>query len=107
MPCEARQDAGATYTCSEILFQIHAGVQTGYLIVAVEHQRGTFEKFAETPLFCLTPARMIYIWVHVGVEAVFSWSHLGPRGLRLAAGEANTHDRFAALEAGRPRDHPA
>src|SRR5271166_5442571 len=83
----------------EILFQIHSGVQAGDLIgVAVEHQGRALEEFAEPAFFGLTPARMIHIRIHVGIETVLHGSGNVPGIQRLAVGEANAHDRFRTLE---------
>src|ERR1700674_4868509 len=103
-PHRRGQDALATagkmpalLRCSEILFQVHAAVQTCYLIVAVEHQCRTLQKFSQAPLLGLAPSGMIHIRIHVRVEAVLVRSHLIPRVPRLAVGEANPHNRLGSL----------
>src|SRR5215467_14535410 len=56
---------------SEILPQIHASVQAGYLVrIAVEHERFLTTEHADTPLAGLGPARMIDFGIDVRVEAV-------------------------------------
>src|ERR1700730_8693897 len=84
---------------SEVLPQIHARVQRGHLIVAVEHKRGTLQEFTQAPFFSLTPARMIYIRVHIAVEAVLLGGGPVPGVDRLAVGKANPNKGLGALEA--------
>src|ERR1043166_406001 len=85
---------------SVVLAQIHAGVETGDLVVSVEHQRlMRFEKLRQAPLTRLAPARMIHIRIHVGVETVFARAVQVPRCWRLIFDESDFHDRLDALEA--------
>src|SRR5580704_8380373 len=85
-------------TALKILLQIHPAIQARDLIVAVEHQCGTLEEIAEPAFFGLAPARMVHVWVYVGVKTILSRRGEIPRILRLLVGEADTNDRLRALE---------
>src|SRR5262245_56190647 len=56
---------------SEILPQVHAGVQARDLVrVAVEHERFLTTEHTDAPLAGLGPARVIDLRIHVRVETV-------------------------------------
>eukprot|EP01136_Pigoraptor_vietnamica_P026025 Opistho-1_new@80611 len=98
---------------SEQLAQVHAGVELPHLrFVAVEHLRlAAFGEqtalLADAPLGGLTPAWMRDLRVDVGIEAVFLRRGHVPGGARLLVGEADLHQRLAALEAVLPGHHQA
>src|SRR6267378_3881332 len=55
-----------------VFLLIHSVVHAGDLIaVAVEHEGGAREDFAEAALLGLAPARMVDIGIDVGIETVF------------------------------------
>src|SRR5579864_3101458 len=85
-----------------MLLQIHSVVHRRHLVlVAIEHQSLdalTKECAIETAFRGLAPARMVHIWIYVGIEAVLVGRGLVPRGRRLAADEVDLDDRFDALE---------
>src|SRR5688572_33468080 len=96
--------ARVTIWSSEILSQVQAGVQRPDLIgVAVEHEGLALEELPHPPLPSLTPARVVHLRVHIGVETVFARRRQIPGGHRLALGEPDLHQRLAALEAILPR----
>src|SRR4051812_1126815 len=84
-PAASPRDAAAPWPTppSEVLLQVHAGVQLPHLgLVAVEQQGlallGEQAVLADAPLGGLRPARMVHVRVHVGIEAVFLRSRLVP-----------------------------
>src|ERR1700675_2762208 len=77
--------------------QVHAGIERGDLGVAVEHESLTLEDFAQTPLLCLAPARMIDGWIDVRIKAVFTRSRFVPTGERLPFREFHSYDGPDAL----------
>src|SRR3990167_7629800 len=92
------------------LLEVHAGVQLPHLgLVAVEHQclalLGKQAVFADAALGGLTPARVVHIGVHIGIEAILVGSRFVPGGTRLLLGEADLDDALAALETVLPRHH--
>src|SRR5208283_4017123 len=85
---------------SEVLFQVHAGIQRRHLVaVAVVHQRGTLEELSDAPLFGLAPAGMVHVGVHIGIEAVLVGRRLRPGRGRLFFHQPNLHDSLDSLEA--------
>src|SRR5207245_3895327 len=84
---------------SEIFSQVHAVVKAGHLIVAIEHQRRTLEKFTEAALFCLTPAWVIHGGIDVGIKTVLLRSRLVPAIDRLFLRETDLDDCLGAFEA--------
>src|SRR6185437_2288056 len=99
---------GALLCRSVVAVQIHAAVQARHLGVAVEHQGRLAlleEACTDDPLGGLAPARMRYIGIDVGVEAVLVRRHDVPRVRRLSACEFDLDDGLAALEAIFPWRH--
>src|ERR1700680_2804623 len=93
-------------TLSEILAQIHAGIERGHLVgIAVEHQGRTAQKFAQTALFGLAPAGVIDVGVHVRVETVLTRVRNIPSGRRFILHKADFNDRLNALEPVFPGQH--
>src|SRR6185369_119647 len=90
-----------------VLLKIHTVVQAGYLIVTVEHQRIALQKFSEPPFFCLAPARMVDMWIHIRIKTVLMGIRVIPRGRRLAFRKTNLHNRLGAFESIFPWDHNA
>src|SRR5262245_38192644 len=89
---------------SEVDAQIHPGIQRRDLVpVAVEHQSRLLEQLAERAPAGLTPAGMVDLGVHVGVEAVLIGCRDVPGVPGLLLDEAELDDRLAALEAVLPR----
>src|ERR1700676_2674625 len=89
---------------SEIFLQIHAGVQTGDLVsVSVKHEGRTLEEFAQPALFRLTPAGMVHVRIHVGIETVFPRCGDIPGVQRLLFSETYAHDSLRTLESVFPR----
>src|SRR3954453_8806898 len=91
----------------KILLQVHSAVQPGHLIVAVEHQRRSFQELSQAPFFRLAPTRMIHVGIHVGIEAVFIWRHSVPGVHWLRIGEAQPNDVFGSFESILPRPDDA
>src|SRR5271169_6824581 len=56
-----------------IFLQVHAVVETRHLVaIAIEHLGGrVLEKSRQADFPRLRPTRMVHLWIHVGVEAVF------------------------------------
>src|ERR1700751_5327633 len=85
---------------SEVFPQIHPSVQAGNLIaIAIEHQSGTLEELAQATLLGLTPAGMVHVGIHVGVETVLLRRREPPGIFRLAASEADADNGLRALKA--------
>ena len=94
----------------EIPFQIHASVEARDLIpVAIEHQRGPFQEFAEPPFLGLAPSRVIDVGVYIRVEAVLMRVRDIPGRRWQVFDEADalfgkrsevhdSHDRYANIE---------
>ena len=78
--------------------EIHTGIEVrDMLFIAVEHQcRNALGKQPPTDLALRTlgPARMIHLWVHVGVKAVFTRPGHIPAGFGLGIGQRDPHDRL-------------
>src|SRR5215470_17486867 len=78
---------------SVVLAQVHAGVELCNLIsVAIEHQRRAAEKLSQPALLGLAPAGVIYVGVHVRVEAVFMRVGHIPGGGRLSPYQLDLHN---------------
>src|SRR5687768_14477810 len=88
-----------TYCRSEILAEVHPRVQRGDLIpITVEHQCLALEKLANPPFPGLTPAGVVYLGVHVGIEPVLIRSRDVPGGPWLSIREPDLHNGLPALE---------
>src|SRR5213076_1876693 len=78
--------------------------------VAVEHL-GLLAAGEEAPtdyaLIFLTPTGMVFIGVHVRIEAILVGRGLVPCGCRLVVDKTHLDNRFDALDAIFPRDHDA
>ncbi len=84
----------------EVAAEVHAGVEGGDLIaIAIEHEGGALEEFAEAALAFLAPAGMIDIGIDVGIEAVLMGIGEIPGGVGLVFDEFDFDDGFDALEA--------
>src|SRR5437879_269974 len=84
---------------SVIFLQIDAVLQAFYLVgIAIVYMCWAFAKFADTALIGLAPARMVLLWVHVGIEPVFTRRHAVPGGGRHGIGKADFHDRFDSFK---------
>src|SRR5262249_26798306 len=100
----AEPPSGPAWSCradrsSEILSQVHPGIEAGDLIaIAVEHQGRTLQEFADATLLRLAPAWMVDLGIDVGIEAVFVRGQGVPQSLRLLFDEADGDDRLDALE---------
>src|SRR5712691_11223576 len=93
---------------SMVLLQIHSVVEAGDLIaVAVEHESGAREDFAEAALLGLAPARMIDIRIDVGVETIFRGRVAIPGRRRLLFLEADLCQGLDALIAVLPGNNHA
>src|SRR5260370_35372519 len=91
-----------------VLLQVHSTVHAGDLIaVAIKHKRAVLEDFAEAALFGLAPARVIHIWIHVRVEAVFVGRGKVPGSWRHLLLEFDFEERLDALETVFPRNNHA
>src|SRR5689334_4862353 len=90
--------------------EIEAGVEACHLLaVAVEHQRRSplheQSALADAALGGLAPARVVDVWIDVGIKAVLARVLHVPGAGGLLLGEADAHDRLDALEAILPRHH--
>src|ERR1700688_4752337 len=91
-----------------VFLEVHSIVQVRDLIaVAVEHQRGALENFAESAFFRLTPTRMIDIRIYVGVKTILLRSHAIPGGRRLFTDKTDLHNGSYAFVAILPRHNDA
>src|SRR5262245_14597052 len=89
----------------DVLAEVQVAVEAGDLLgVAVEGQGLAAGEIADPTFGGLTPAGVIDVWVHVGVEAVLARGLHRPGGLGLLGGEADLDDRLDALEAVLPGD---
>ena len=97
-----------TTRLSKILPQIHVGVQMRDLFfVAVKYEGRLLagkESGADDSLALLTPARMIDVRVHVGVEPVLVRRELISKRFRLLRHKLDLGQRLRALETVLPRD---
>src|SRR5437879_2762187 len=91
----------------EVLFQVHAAVESCHLVVSFEHQGWPLEEFTQAAFLGLAPARMVDARIHVRIETVFAGSRLLPGVHGLVAGEANADDRLRAFESVLPWNHDA
>src|SRR5438445_5055993 len=92
---------------SIVFTEVHSVVEARDLVaIAVKHQRVPLEKFAQSALFLLAPARMVHAGIYVGIEAVFMSIRKIPRRRRLILDEFDFHQRLDAFESVSPRyDH--
>src|SRR5690606_18458498 len=75
---------GALALALEVLAQIHPRVQVRDLVrVAVEHEHLAAAELADAALALLAPARVVHLWVDVGVEPVLVRRRLHPGGAGL------------------------
>src|SRR5882724_6335703 len=91
-----------------VLLQIHSVVHAGDLIaIAVEHESGAREDFAEAALLGLAPTGMVDIGIDVGVETIFRGRVAIPGRRRLLFLEADFYQRLDALIAVLPGNNHA
>src|ERR1700751_4539480 len=99
----------AAHRTLEVLPQIHAAVEAGYLVsVTVEHQSRLAlikERRADAPFGLLAPTGMVDVRIYIGIEAIFLGRHIIPRSGRLVRREVYLHDRFRRLETIFPRNN--
>src|SRR5687767_15084679 len=58
----------------EIFLEIHARIEAGHLLtIPIEHQGLALRKFADASFAGLTPARVGYLRIDIGVEPIFMW----------------------------------
>src|SRR5262245_14105053 len=98
-------DSNASTTASgPETFVLQTFVEMGDLLaVAVVQQRRAALAGADQFLGSLAPARMRYLRIDVGPEAVFGGLQILPIALRPLVGERHPHDRLNVFEAVLPR----
>src|SRR5215471_9080144 len=78
--------------------EIEPGVEARHLSVTIEHERRpAFDEQSTLPdaaLGGLAPARVVDVWVDVGIKAVLSCVLHVPSARRLLFGKADPDDRF-------------
>src|SRR6185437_3151159 len=77
--------------------QIHSGIESGYLIIPVEHQGGTGPELTQSMLTGLAVVP-IHIGIHIGIKAEVVGIGFVPSGVRLLIGEADFYNGLGALE---------
>jgi hypothetical protein len=96
---------------SIVFFEVHTGVEAGYLIaVAVEHlgrDAAGEEAGVEAALVGLGPAGVVVVGIDVGVEAVLASVGFVPGGLGLLVGEVKADDGLGGFVAVLPGDDDA
>src|SRR6266496_1466580 len=89
-----------------ILAQVHAGIEARHLVaIPVEHQRLPFQEIADPAFPGLAPARMVYVWVYVGIKAILLGIHCAPGSRWLVFYEANFNYRLDTLVSVLPGHH--
>src|SRR5450830_1884228 len=95
----------------KIALQIHAAIQPGDIVVAIEHQRLALAReeavLTDAPLGGLRPARVVDIRIDVGIKTVFLRRVDAPGSFRLFLKKADLDDRLGRLEAILPRQNNA
>src|SRR5438128_8844312 len=73
------------------------------LCIAIEQKRWSRAKLTDAMLHPLAPARMIYVRIHVRIEAIFAWGFDVPGRRWLIRNQGYLHDRLDAFESIFPR----
>src|SRR5947209_4542023 len=80
-----------------VLCQVHSGIESGYLIIAVEHQGRTWPELTQSVLAGLAVIPL-YVGIHVGIKAKVVGIGFVPCSVGLVLYEADFYDGLGALE---------